>query len=267
VTSRKAAARFLILLLGTLALFPAPAGALSPKEIYKKTAPSVVAILCYDLKGSGTAGTGFVIDEKARILTNAHVVISGKGAPYEKIWVYFKPETLTGNPDKDLRNPMKATVVRFDEKLDLALLSLEGPPGGSPLALADPASVEIGDYVAAIGHPEQGGLWTLTTGTVSTVVADMEGVPGKDAFQTEASINRGNSGGPLLDENGRVIGINTLIVRQAADGLAITDVNFAIKSGVAQTWLGQGGVNVVLTPKPATPAGDPAFVKAAESKE
>ncbi|MBI2059362.1 MAG: trypsin-like peptidase domain-containing protein [Nitrospirae bacterium] len=261
--------RFLrsFLLLGFI-LLPGSAFSLSPKEIYKKSAPSVVAILCYDLKGSGTAGSGFLIDEKSRVLTNAHVVIGGKGAPYEKIWVYFKPESITGNPDKDLRNPVKAKVERFDDKLDLALLSLESPPAGSsPLALADPSSVEIGDYVAAIGHPEQGGLWTLTTGTVSTVVADMEGVPGKDAFQTEASINRGNSGGPLLDENGNVIGINSLIVRQAADGLAITDVNFAIKSGVAQKWLNQGGLNVALTPKSPTSGEDPAFVRAAASKE
>lgn len=251
-----------------LLVVPTPAFPLSPKELYKKTAGSVVAIICYDLRGGGTGGTGFVIDRQGTILTNAHVVIAGDtGRPYDKVWVYSKPQTLTGDANKDLQNPIKAEVVRFDNKMDLAILNLKDGRAPAPLPLADSTTIEIGDYVAAIGHPEQGGLWTLTTGTVSTVVADLEGVPGKDAFQTEASINRGNSGGPLLDENGRVIGVNTLIARQAPDGLTITDVNFAIKASVAQKWLARNGVNVALTAKPAAEGATPSFAKAAAEKK
>ncbi len=65
----------------------------------------------------------------------------------------------------------------------------------------------------------------------------MGGVKGKNAFQTDTSINRGNSGGPLLDSNGRIVGVNTSMARKAADGLAITSVNFAIRSDVARAWM------------------------------
>ena len=90
----------------------------------------------------------------------------------------------------------------------------------------------------AIGHPEQGGLWTLTQGIVSTVIANLGGVQGKNAYQTDASINRGNSGGPLIDSTGEQIGVNTSMARKAADGLTITSVNFSIRAGVVRRWLG-----------------------------
>jgi serine protease Do len=101
----------------------------------------------------------------------------------------------------------------------------------------DPDEVEIGDDVVAIGHPETAGLWTLTTGVISSVVKDFQGVNGKDVFQTEASINRGNSGGPLLNDEGQMVAINTCISRRAADGLAITDINFSLKSSVPVEWM------------------------------
>ncbi len=66
---------------------------------------------------------------------------------------------------------------------------------------------------------------------------DYGGVSGKNLFQTDASINRGNSGGPLLDEQGEMVGVNSMIARKAVDGLTITDVNFSIKSNVALNWL------------------------------
>src|SRR6185436_11955088 len=92
------------------------------------------------------------------------------------------------------------------KELDLAPLQLEDAHAKMPtIAFADPHLVEVGEEVVAIGHPEGGGLWTLTTGTVSTVIANFEGVKGKDVFQTEASVNRGNSGGPLLDENANMV--------------------------------------------------------------
>jgi serine protease Do len=89
----------------------------------------------------------------------------------------------------------------------------------------------------AIGHPEQGGLWTLTTGVISAEVDNFNGVKGKNVFQTETGLNRGNSGGPLLDGEGHMIGINTAIVRVAPDGLPITSISFSLKSSVATQWL------------------------------
>jgi serine protease Do len=113
-----------------------------------------------------------------------------------------------------------------------------------PLAtieFADAGQVVVGEQVYAIGHPEQGGLWSLTAGVISAYRADYGGVAGKNLFQTDASINRGNSGGPLLDDTGHMVGINSLIARKAADGLTITDVNYSIMSDVAINWMATMG--------------------------
>ncbi|WP_455388627.1 S1C family serine protease, partial [Petrachloros mirabilis] len=135
-------------------------------------------------------------------------------------------------------------VVSFSQPLDLALLKLEGTPGPFPvLGLDDSDKTEIGDRVVAIGHPEQGGLWTLTTGTISAEFDNFNAVKGKSVFQTETGLNRGNSGGPLLDTHGRMIGVNTAIARVAADGLPITSISFSLKSNVAKRWLGEQGVS------------------------
>ncbi len=96
------------------------------------------------------------------------------------------------------------------------------------IEFADSERVVVGDQVYVIGHPEQGGLWSLTSGVISAYRQDHGSVPGKNLFQTDASINRGNSGGPLLDDNGNMVGINALIARKAPDGLTITDVNYSI---------------------------------------
>ena len=95
----------------------------------------------------------------------------------------------------------------------------------------------IGERVGAIGHPEQGGLGTLTTGVISAEFDNFNGVKGKHVFQTETGLNRGNSGGPLLDGEGRMIGVNTAIARVASDGLPITSISFSLKSNVAAQWL------------------------------
>jgi serine protease Do len=108
----------------------------------------------------------------------------------------------------------------------------------------------------AIGHPEQGGLWTLTTGVISAEVDNFNGVKGKHVFQTETGLNRGNSGGPLLDGEGRMIGVNTAIARVASDGLPITSISFSLKSNVAAQWLleQRSGARVEGR-KPPLPAG------------
>src|SRR5437764_1171737 len=105
-------------------------------------------------------------------------------------------------------------------------------------ALAE-GDVGVGEATAAIGHPEHGAKWSLTTGRIGGEWANFEGVTGKDVYQMETSVNRGNSGGPLLDGNGYMVGINTAIARRSEDGLAITGINFAIKSSVVRRWLGE----------------------------
>ncbi|MDD5305272.1 MAG: serine protease [Elusimicrobia bacterium] len=224
---------------------PAPAAkTMSAKEIYQRAAPSVVLILAAEKEGAGELGTGSII-EGGRILTNAHVVINDRtGRPFSAVRVYQKPEHVVGDTKRDLKDPIVAKVARFDRALDLAILEPETRLKSGPLTLGDDSAVEPGDPVVAIGHPEQGGLWTLTQGVVSTVIADLGGVAGKDAFQTDASINRGNSGGPLIDRSGSIIGVNTSMARKAADGLTITSVNFSVKSSVARRWIGGEGAPV-----------------------
>lgn len=234
-----------------------------PRRIYAKAAPSVVLIVCAEQGGTGELGSGSVIDGEGHVLTNAHVVIrDSSGEPWSTIRVYLKPVKVTGDAKRDLVNPITAKVVSFDRSLDLAVLELEERPKAPALALGDPEDVVVGDRVAAIGHPEQGGLWTLTTGVVSTVVANLGGVSGKNAFQTDASINRGNSGGPLLNGNGDIIGVNTLMSRKAADGLAITAVNFAVRADVARGWIAKAVAKVAFA-KPTQAAAE--LVAAAEA--
>jgi serine protease Do len=138
----------------------------------------------------------------------------------------------------------RARVTAYSSSLDLALLTLEGAPASLPVvAFSESTQGRIGDRVVAIGHPEQGGLWTLTTGVISAEVDNFNGVKGKHVFQTETGLNRGNSGGPLLDSEGRMIAVNTAIARVAPDGLPITSISFSLKSNVAAQWLREQGLH------------------------
>jgi serine protease Do len=232
---------------------------LSAKEIYAADAKSVVLILAGNPSGSGELGTGSVVDASGRVLTNAHVVIDDRtGKPFPVIRVYLKPAKITGDAKIDMADPIAAKVGRYDRALDLATLELARAPKVPGLTLGNDSSVEPGDPVVAIGHPEQGGLWTLTQGVISTVVADLGGVPGKNAFQTDASINRGNSGGPLIDRSGNIVGVNTSMARKAADGLTITSVNFSIKSSVAKAWLSNTATPAAVADETAAPADEAA---------
>jgi serine protease Do len=240
-----------LLLLGimtVLGLWPGVglAGDLTPREIYERTSPAVVMIIGYSNSGQrGSGGTGSIIQQDGIVLTNAHVVIEEQtGKPYPRLTIYLKPERVTGDRKVDLSRSGKARVVAFSQPLDLALLKLDGPPGPFPvLELDDSDRTEIGDRVVAIGHPEQGGLWTLTTGTISAEFENFNATKGKSVFQTETGLNRGNSGGPLLDTYGRMIGVNTAIARVAPDGLPITSISFSLKSNVAKRWLHDQGVS------------------------
>ncbi len=231
---------------------------LSAQDIYKRAAPSVVLIIASEKNSKqGELGTGSVL-AGGRILTNAHVVVNpATGKPFTSIRIYLKPAKVTGNPKVDMVNPIMAEVSRFDAGLDLALLHATFPDKTPYILMGDDENVEPGDPVVAIGHPEQGGLWTLTQGVVSTVIADLGGVKGKDAFQTDASINRGNSGGPLLDRSGQIVGVNTSMARKAADGLTITSVNFSVRSSVAKAFLGETSGRREPAPEPVAEAPAP----------
>ena len=229
--------------LAVAAAFVAPQSAyaearpLSPRQLYKRFSKSVVLVFATDGSAQGSAGTGSIISADGQIITNAHVVIKN-GKPYRRLFVYTKPKKLTGSMNRDLKHRHEVILIDYDKRLDLALLRMKKAPGNlQAIDFADPENVEIGEPVVAIGMPETGGLWTLTTGSISSVVANFNNIRGKDVFQTEASVNRGNSGGPLLNAFGHMVGINTSISRRAADGLAITDINFSLKSSVAVDWL------------------------------
>ena len=243
--------------------------AFTPKEIYQKTGPGVVLILASEGSRMGSVGTGSIIREDGLIITNAHVFIrQGSSKLKSDIAIFLKPDRVTGNHKKDLSQKYKGRMVSYNIPLDLALVKIVDI--NKPLTRVDFAEAEnvgIGDKVYAIGHPEQGGLWSLTTGVISAFRVNYGGVPGKDLFQTDASINRGNSGGPLLDEEGVMVGINSMIARKADDGLTITDVNFSIKSSVAINWLNSLGYHFTAKNQTFAVASEPVKEKAVQPKE
>ena len=220
---------------------------LSPREIYEQASPAVVMVMGHTDGGrKGSGGTGSIIQSDGLVLTNAHVVIEeSTGKPFARLSVFLKPLRVTGESTSDLSRMVRAKVVAYSQPLDLALLKLDGVTELLPVInVSESGRVRIGDRVVAIGHPEQGGLWTLTTGVISAEVDNFNGVKGKQVFQTETGLNRGNSGGPLLDGEGRMIGINTAIARVASDGLPLASISFSLKSNVAAQWLREQGVGV-----------------------
>jgi len=249
---------FLVAALLTHAALPAAALDFDPKRVYRDTAPAVVLVAAFDPRQrEQSLGTGAFIRADGLVLTNAHVIFNDKlQRPYKNLRVFLKPRRITGDIRKDTALKHKARLIHYSTSLDLALLKIQG--GGSPLPylkFADSSRIEIGEPVLAIGHPEQGGLWTLTTGTISSQIENFQNVAGKNVFQTETSINKGNSGGPLLDRYGAMVGINSNIARKGKSGLLITDINFSIKSNVALGWLNSLGYSFVAAAPEAFAAG------------
>jgi putative serine protease PepD len=195
---------------------------LTATQIYKEDSPGVVSIKAVTDEGEDS-GTGIVLNEKGLILTNDHVI---KGA-----------RKLTVNPGDDTSKTVSATIVGEEANKDLALIKVD--PSGlglKPLTIASSSSVKVGDAVYAIGNP-YGLEETLTRGIVSALGREIEAPDGAKitgAIQTDAALNPGNSGGPLLNEQGEVIGVNSQIASDAAsvDGSqpGSTGVGFAIAS-------------------------------------
>jgi serine protease Do len=226
----------------------------TPQQLYERLAPTVVFVVATPDHGTGVGGTGSIIRADGLILTNAHMVVDPTDhRPYSQISIFLKPERVTGNAKTDLARRFAARVLVSNESLDLALLQIEHAPVLPTITFGDPAAVRIGDRVLAIGHPEQGGMWTLTAGLISAQFEDFNGTTGKHVFQTDTGLNRGNSGGPLLDRHGQMIGINTAMARVAKDGTPIMSVNFAVESNVARQWLKQHGVDIAYADASPTP--------------
>jgi serine protease Do len=218
---------------------------LSPREIYKNMAPAVVLIVAsQEGSSSASAGTGSIIKSDGTVVTNCHVIYDENAKkPFPVIHIFLKPDRVSGDMEKDLTKHFVGKMISYDRDLDLALLKIDSPPSGLPvITLGDPEEVGPGDETVAIGHPEQGGLWTITTGVIGTEFDNFKGIAGKDVFQMETSLNRGNSGGPLFDIRGYQIGVNTAIARKGEGGVAITGVNFALKASVVKKWAGKNSV-------------------------
>jgi len=206
------------------------------KALYRSTAPGIVVVL-----GTNgfvvSRGTGSVISRGGLVLTNCHVV-AYKGSGWPHLYVFTKPDKLTGNANKDLSRRFRAKLVAANPRYDLALLQILDPPRSLPaLPLSDLRGVGVGEPTVAIGHPGGGALWSLTTGKLGAMFEDYGGVVGWDILQTETAINPGNSGGPLLDGAGTIIGVNTFIKRKGQEGVALVGLNFAVQSTTARAWI------------------------------
>ncbi|BBC37931.1 hypothetical protein SGFS_092250 [Streptomyces graminofaciens] len=179
------------------------------EEVAARVLPSVVSV-----ETATGQGSGFVFDEQGRILTNAHVVSGSSRVTIEL---------------QDGRE-MRAEVLGADPAHDVAVLEPQTGRGLEPAELATGAAPEVGDTVLAIGSP-LGLTGTVTAGIVSALDRSVTlGDDGTDkrALQTDASINPGNSGGPLVDAEGRVIGINTAIATMDQERGGSIGIGFAI---------------------------------------
>ncbi len=175
-------------------------------NVYERVAPSVVSITTqvlrrgffFEVPDEG-AGSGFILDQAGHILTNYHVI---DGA--QSIDVSINDEFVAA-----------ATVVGIDRRNDIAVLKVEAPVEIlRPVELGSSANLQVGQRAIAIGNPFGQFGRTLTIGVISSLNRTIEGSDNRTItgiIQTDAAINRGNSGGPLLDSSGRVIGINTAI--------------------------------------------------------
>jgi S1-C subfamily serine protease len=176
-------------------------------DVYERVSPAVVTVTTrvlrrnffFDVVPEEGSGSGFVLDKEGHILTNFHVV---SGAEY--VEVIFGEGTV-----------FPAEIVGLDPRNDLAVLRVDAPEALlQPVELGTSSNLRVGQRAIAIGNPFGQFGRTMTSGVISALGRTLEGQDGRTItgiIQTDAAINRGNSGGPLLDSSGRVIGVNTAI--------------------------------------------------------
>jgi S1-C subfamily serine protease len=230
----------------------APA-ARSVQGVVAQSSPAVVKVTQGDSADGGRLGSGFLVDARGRILTNAHVVGDS--------------DTTTVTFDDGTDAP--ARVLGRDESTDLAVLrAQEVPEGVRPLPLGRSDRLVVGDPVLAIGNPF-GLERTATTGIISAlkrIITSPNDFEIQNVIQTDAAINQGNSGGPLLDRRGRVIGINSQIATGSGgnDGIGFAvpiDTIRPVADAIiatgrpAHAWLGITGRQI--TPAMAEALGHP----------
>lgn len=195
--------------------------------VYRKALPSVVNITStavqfdffYGPVPQQGQGSGFILDKQGLILTNNHVIDNAQ-----------RVEVTLSDKHK-----YKATVIGIDKNHDLALLKIQAP-NLVPATLSDSNGLTVGQKVYAIGNPF-GLNGTMTRGIISSIrsIRGPQNNPIEDAIQTDAAVNPGNSGGPLLNSKGEVIGITTLIASNGAD--QSSGIGFAIPINTAKAVL------------------------------
>ena len=186
--------------------------ALTIQEIYQKVNPSTVTVLTGNRDGSAMVGTGVIFTEDGYILTNAHVIAGGS-----ECYVVL-----------DTGEDYRACLLGLDEEKDLAVIKIAA--SGLPAAeFGDSDALTVGDPVYAIGNPLGVELrGTLTDGIVSAINRDVyvDGVT-MTLIQTNAALNNGNSGGPLINVYGQVVGINTMKMGSSST-TSVEGLGFAI---------------------------------------
>jgi putative serine protease PepD len=209
---------------------------LSVSEIYRRAYRGVVEITVtrssagpFGAPNTQTAqGSGFVYDTSGDIVTNEHVV-DGAASISVKFW--------NGRT-------YRATLVGSDASSDLALIKVDAPSSVlHPLTIGDSSTLQVGDSVVAIGSPF-GLNGSVTSGIVSALHRQMtapDNTTIRDAVQTDAALNHGNSGGPLLDDEGRVIGVNAQIESTSGgdDGVGFAIPSALVRSTITQFLAGQ----------------------------
>jgi hypothetical protein len=180
---------------------------LSTEEVIARVKPAVVVLVTPTLSGSG-----FFVNDSGLIATNAHLTTTG----LDLTAILWNGQQL------------KAHLVYVDPRMDIAFLAVRPPATGLPfpyLLLADSNSVRQGDTVFAIGHPAGGMPFSVTKGIVSAV-GKLSSSGDETWIQTDAALNPGNSGGPLLNSRGEVVGITT----ERPAGKAVTGIAFALST-------------------------------------
>jgi putative serine protease PepD len=197
---------------------PADQHTRSIRAIYAAAKESIVPVRAIS---SGSEGTGFVIDSGGVIVTNAHVVKDS-----DRVEVRLK----------DKGSYVDAKVLGIDEGSDLAVLQADGAAALRPLALGNSDDVQVGDQTLAIGYPlDLNRSSSASSGIVSGVGRSLRSGQKfaiENVIQTDAAINHGNSGGPLLDSAGRVIGVNTAILTSPGGGSI--GIGFAVPSNTVR---------------------------------
>lgn len=193
--------------------------ALTLQQIYAKVIPSVVSITSQTSSGEVT-GTGIIMTADGYIITNCHVIEGGD-----------TPQVLLQDDDS-----YQAAVIGSDETSDLAVLKIDAD-GLTPAEFGDSDALQVGDAVVAIGDPLGTQLrGTMTDGIISAINRDLA-FDGRTMtlLQTNAALNSGNSGGPLINMQGQVIGINTMKLSAAYSATTVEGLGFAIPISTAKS--------------------------------